>query len=129
MPTFDLTHHAAVRAQQRGVPNRLLDTLIENADIDAPIGSGCRLLRVSRQRLQVRAVRKVLGSEVDRLARLAVIWSDKAGAVVTSCITTRDAPAGATGRFTERRSPLDLAAFEDARGVRVHADKRSIYGS
>jgi len=83
MSVLDLTAHAAIRANQRGVPHHLIDVLIENADIDAPIGSGCRLLRISRQRLRDRAVRQAIGAEADRMARLAIIWSDDAAAVVT----------------------------------------------
>ena len=81
MSSLKLTRHAANRANQRGVPHHLIDTLFENADVDAPIGSGCRLLRISRQRL--RDLRRALGSETDRLNRLAIIWSDDAAAVVT----------------------------------------------
>lgn len=83
MSAFALTRHAAVRANQRGVPHHLIDALFANADVDAPIGGGCRLLRVSRERLRDRAVRRALGAEADRMARLAVIWSDEAGAVVS----------------------------------------------
>ena len=83
MSVLDLTAHARIRANQRGVPHRLIDALFENADIDAPIGSGCRLLRISKQRLRDRAVRETLGAEADRMTRLAIIWSDDAGAVIT----------------------------------------------
>jgi hypothetical protein len=83
MSLVALTHHAETRANQRGVPHHLLDALLLNADIDAPIGGSCRLLRVSKQRLRDRAVRRALGSEADRLVNLALIWSDDAGAVIT----------------------------------------------
>lgn len=83
MSQFNLTAHAAIRANQRGVPHHLIDALIEYADVDAPVGSDCRLLRISKLRLRDRAVRQALGAEADRMSRLAVIWSDEAGAVVT----------------------------------------------
>ena len=83
VPALDLTAHATIRANQRGVPHHLIDLLLENADIDAPIGSGCRLLRISRQRLRDRSVRRAIGAEADRMGRLAIIWSDDAAAVVT----------------------------------------------
>lgn len=83
MSSLSLTAHAAVRANQRGVPHHLIDALFEYADVDAPIGSDCRLLRISKHRLREPAVRRALGSEADRMAWLAIIWSDEAAAVVT----------------------------------------------
>ena len=79
MPNQDLTQHAILRAQQRGVPHHLIDTLLENADIDAPVGGSCRLLRVSRRRLLDQSLR----GEADRLSRLAVVWSDHTSSIVT----------------------------------------------
>lgn len=83
MPNLDLTRHAAVRANQRGVPHHLLRALIDHADIDAPADNGCRLLRFSKERLKDRALRAEIGVETDRLATLAVIWSDSDSRVVT----------------------------------------------
>jgi hypothetical protein len=81
--TLALTDHALRRASQRGVPHDLIELLFRDADIDAPIGRSCRLLRVSRQRLRDRDVRRRIGAQADRLLRLALIWSDEAAAIVT----------------------------------------------
>ena len=35
--TYALTHHAAVRTQQRGVPHHLIDALMGYADFEAPV--------------------------------------------------------------------------------------------
>lgn len=83
MLDVELSKHAAARANQRGVSHHLLSTLLDVADIDSPVGSGCRLFRVSRQRLNDRATRRRVGSEADRLASLAVIWSDSTQTIVT----------------------------------------------
>jgi len=83
MQTLTLSRHAAVRTQQRGMPHHLLHAFLDHADIDAPAGGHCRLLRISRERLRDRSVREELGADADRLARLAVIWSSETGTIVT----------------------------------------------
>ncbi len=71
-----LSRHAQTRCQQRGVTRRLLSDVLDHADIDRPVGNNCRQLRVSRKRA------RELNHD-DRLGRLAVIWSDDNGQVVT----------------------------------------------
>lgn len=71
-----LTQHAALRCAQRGIRPKFLDDLIRLSDVETPIGSNCRLFRVSP-----RAGRK--HAERDRLSRYAVIWSDDSHSVVT----------------------------------------------
>jgi hypothetical protein len=83
MPLFALTRHASVRANQRGVTNNMLDALIAHADVEAPIGSGCTVLRFSRERLRDRELRASLGPSADRLGSLAVILANDTGKVVT----------------------------------------------
>lgn len=89
-----LTAHAAIRANQRGVPHQLIDALFEYADVDAPAGSQCRLLRISKSRLRDPEVRQAIGSQADRLAKLAVIWNDETGSVVTVLHHFREGHAG-----------------------------------
>ena len=79
----DCSRHAATRAQQRGVPARLLRALLDHHDIDTPVGRNCRLLRCSRERLADRSLHAQYGSEAERLADLAVVWSDRTGLAVT----------------------------------------------
>jgi hypothetical protein len=83
MPTLALTRHATLRAQQRGVTHAMLDALIHNADVEAPVGGGCTVLRLSRERLMDRALRASLGPMADRLETLAVVLADETGEVVT----------------------------------------------
>ena len=70
-----LSNHARLRTQQRGVSPSFLERILENADVERAAGDNCRLYRVARS--QARA----LGDE--RLAHFAVIWSDDTGGVVT----------------------------------------------
>jgi hypothetical protein len=81
--SMSLSGHAAVRANQRGIPHALLSSLIEHADIETPVGSGCYALSVSRRRLRDVDVRRSFGAQVDRVGKLAVVCSSDDGSVVT----------------------------------------------
>ena len=61
-----MTRHAARRCAQRGIRPGFIDELICLSDIETPIGSNCRLFRVS-------ANGDLRHAERDRLARYAVI--------------------------------------------------------
>jgi hypothetical protein len=71
-----LSRHAARRYRQRGFTKERMAALLDWADIDRPIGSNCRLIRVSR-----RVSQRLPGGE--RLANAAVIVSDHTGEIVT----------------------------------------------
>lgn len=78
----EMTDHALRRCQQRGIPSSIVRTLLDHHDLDRDVGSGCRVLRVSRR--QARGEGRKLGPQVARrLESLAVIWSDVTGQVVT----------------------------------------------
>lgn len=83
MSTLSLSQHAAIRANQRGVTHALIDALISHADYEMPVGDGCTVLRMSRERLQDRDVRRELGSIIDRLKNLAVVWNYEESKVIT----------------------------------------------
>ena len=83
MTSLALSRHASVRANQRGVTHAMLDALIAHADLEAPVGGGCTVLRFSRERLMDRDLRASLGATADRLGSLAVILADGTGDVVT----------------------------------------------
>lgn len=74
--TTPLSNHAASRSQTRGCTSEFIETLVNNADIDMPVGDDCRLMRVSR-----RTAAMLAGN--DRLGRYGVIWSDRFAQVVT----------------------------------------------
>ena len=87
-----LTRHAELRCAQRGIRPDFLAKLISTSDIDTPIGSNCRLLRVSRK----------AGQRHDKLGRFAVIWSDDSYAVVT-VVPVKSTRAGRRYRSSGRR--------------------------
>lgn len=80
---YALSTHAAVRTQQRGVPHHLIDALMSYADLEAPVGGGCTVLRMSRDRLDDPDLADRLGSERERLRGLSIVWSERTGEIVT----------------------------------------------
>jgi hypothetical protein len=72
----ELSVHARRRCQQRGIGNRRLSALLEYADVDRPIGSNCRLVRVSR------GTAKLIRG-FDGLAGLSAIIDDTTGRIRT----------------------------------------------
>lgn len=94
MQHFSLSIHAEVRANQRGITHQMISDLITHADIEAPVGSGCTVLRVSRDRLKDRTLKGELGSNPDKLGALALIWSEDTGEIVTVLVDR----GGAKGR-------------------------------
>jgi hypothetical protein len=71
-----ISKHAAKRIRNRGISNEFLHALIDNADVDVPIGSNCRLMRVHRKTANKLNMN-------DRLSKYAVIWSDDHNQIVT----------------------------------------------
>lgn len=98
MYSVSLSQHARVRANQRGITHRMISDLIALADVEAPVGGGCTVLRVSRERLRESDVRADFASNPDKLASLALIWSDEAAEVVTLLVDH----GGAKGRRYRR---------------------------
>jgi hypothetical protein len=70
-----LSSHAQRRCQQRGITLQMLHRVLENADTEIDVGDNCTLLRVSKQ--QARALR------IDRISKVAVIWSERHAQIVT----------------------------------------------
>jgi hypothetical protein len=91
--TYPLTQHAAVRTQQRGVPDHLIDALMSYADFEAPVGGGCTVLRMTRDRLDDPDLADRLGTERERLRGLSIVWSERTGEIVT-VLRPRRGPAG-----------------------------------
>lgn len=77
-----MTRHAEQRSQQRGVPLRMVEAVLDRHDLAFDVGGECRVLRVSR------AAAATMTGVADRqmaekLPALAVIWSDRTNRVVT----------------------------------------------
>jgi len=98
MCSVSLSQHALVRANQRGITHEMIRDLITYADIEAPVGGGCTVLRVSRERLRERDLRSRLASNPDKLTCLALVWSDETAEVVTPLVDH----GGAKGRRYRR---------------------------
>ncbi len=48
---YKLSKHATTRVQQRGVRQWVVDSLFNEADVEHPVGGGCRALTLSRRRV------------------------------------------------------------------------------
>lgn len=80
---LQLTNHASVRANQRGVPHDLIVQLLTHADLERSVGGGCVALSVSRRRLADRDVRRSAGRDLDRLRNLSVVCDVRDGSIIT----------------------------------------------
>lgn len=94
---LEISQHAAVRMNQRGVPRQLLEQVLIHADVEVPVGRGCTSFSVSRERLGDRDVRRSFGAQVDHAAGIAVVCGDM-GAVVTVLRVRREAGRRYRGR-------------------------------
>jgi hypothetical protein len=77
------TKHATIRIQQRGVSYEVIGVILDYADLDNDIGSGCYSIWISKRRLRDRALRSKLGSALDRAAGITLVISGDSGEVVT----------------------------------------------
>ena len=104
-----LSTHAARRARQRGVNDALIDLVLAHADIDDPAGSGCTLLRISRERL------------ADLRPRIGARLADKLFRSHALDALDHPAPAAPPSGFTLARALDQIAAAQsnrfDAPGV------------
>lgn len=78
-----LSKHAAIRSQQRGVSYEIISVILDHADSDNNVGSGCYSIWLSKCRLRDRALRSKLGSALDRAAGITLVISGDSGEVVT----------------------------------------------
>lgn len=83
MSAYSMSRHAETRANQRGVTSAMIDALLDHADFEMSAGRGCSVLRVSKEWLKDKELRRKLGGSADRLGKLALVWSEDAGEVVT----------------------------------------------
>jgi hypothetical protein len=60
----------------------MIDALVAHGDVERPVGSGCTVIRFSRDRLKDASLRGAIGGSIDQLKSLAIILSED-GEVVT----------------------------------------------
>ncbi len=82
LPPSLLSHHAMVRAQQRGVRPAVVDLLLARFDVERPIGSGCHAVSCSRSALDRARRDGLAASMAERLAGLVLIVAPD-GSVIT----------------------------------------------
>lgn len=94
-----MSRHAVVRCQQRGIPQVLIEQLMGLYDVEHEIGGGCRVLRISHQAIGSQSEGLPGAQQQERLEHLAVIWSDTQNQVVTAF---RDRGGRKTRRYRGR---------------------------
>jgi hypothetical protein len=77
-----MSMHANARMQQRGIPFRSLELILENADRYEFVGSGCKEQWISRKRLKALRNLNVNQRLIERAAGVAIVVSED-GVVVT----------------------------------------------
>lgn len=80
---FPLSIHAQKRVRQRGVSGHLLALVLAHADVETELGGGCVGLRVSKRLANRLDMRLSLGSNIDRITNIVVVWSEITASVVT----------------------------------------------
>ena len=78
---MNLSRHSQARCRQRGINNRLIRLIWEEADRSVPCGGGCTTLQISRSKAA--AERRRLGPDVER-ARNTILIVNSEGQVVTA---------------------------------------------
>jgi hypothetical protein len=77
-----VTKHALQRAQARGIPVRILESIYANADRSPFVGDGRRSLMVSRRRL-ARLADNIPAADRERMDGVALVVDARSGVVIT----------------------------------------------
>jgi hypothetical protein len=93
-----LSHHAAVRAQQRGISPAQLSAVLTHGDREIRRGGRCYAIFISKETLQRLGPRTPEGVPTDRLKGLTVLHSDD-----ETCVTAFRSERGKAYRRRTRR--------------------------
>ena len=80
---FDLSQHAAQRAQQRGVRHRTMRFIFNQADIELHAGHGLKTVRISRKKLSQLRAEGFPANLVEQASHVFLIVSPSDRTVVT----------------------------------------------
>jgi hypothetical protein len=83
MYSYTLSKHAQIRANQRAVLHSSIDLLFTFADIEIPAGGSCSVIRLSRKNIADGEIRRLIGSQIDRLRNIALVFNSETREVVT----------------------------------------------
>ena len=99
---FQLTRHAAVRAQQRSVSAAVLSHVSGFADIELPAGGGCHSQEISAD-MALSLMSDGLPIHEIEAARRVVLIVDPAGAIIT--VMRRSPPSISARQRAKHRRP------------------------
>src|SRR5262245_22455946 len=77
-----VTNHARQRAQERGIPMRILEAIYANADRSPFVGDGRRSLMVSRRKL-ARLADNIPAADRERMEGVVLVVNASKGVVIT----------------------------------------------
>lgn len=110
-PDSTISNHARLRMAQRGIAPDAVLCVLRYGDIEAPAGSGCHELRLSRRSAEGLRLEGLVGiCCAERAARTALIVSAD-GAVVTAYPKAAAAPV----RKSKRRAKTRIHSARSAR--------------
>ena|SRR5260370_20001357 len=73
MTQFTFSHHAVVRAQQRGITPSQIDAIMRYADMECPRRGGCVSIWISRREFRRLGSSTPEGVSTDRLQGITVV--------------------------------------------------------
>ncbi len=93
----EMTEHARRRCQQRGMTGAMVDAVIQEADIEAPMGGGCLALSVSRYRIRQLGRNGYPAALLDRVRDVGLVVSPRGGVVTALHLFNRRYRGGSEG--------------------------------
>ena len=82
--TFEITHHARVRARQRGISEETVELILTYADRHVRVGSGCHSLFVSPEQLDHLSSEILMPAECERMAGVVLVVDPQSLTVITA---------------------------------------------
>lgn len=83
VPDEMLSRHAAIRSQQRGIPRAAVELVLAEGDLVESAGEGCERITLSRQAMDLLALRGVNRKVLDRSRGVALVYSCRTAQIVT----------------------------------------------
>ena len=80
----EITHHARIRARQRGISEATVELILEYADRHVRVGSGCHSLFVSPEQLQLLSKDILTPGECARMAGVVLVVDVPSRTVITA---------------------------------------------
>lgn len=81
---YTLSQHAEVRAQQRGIPRKVIGLIVAEADIRLHAGLGCDSIRISRRKMANLRRAGIEAALIERVSEVVLVIDPASDFVVTA---------------------------------------------